>query len=256
MRLPYYRDQCGFLLHAVFARMIFLCFKLFIIMLLHLKALMQQGNIPSIAYHFAHYINQKSADENVALAAALLSWQHSQGHVCIDLSRYADRVLFNKQEDDDNIEAIKTPPLAAWLTALRQHPWVASQFPAPLILEKNRLYLGKYWQFETRLAQVIQTRLAIPISISNESLNAAVLASGLRRLFPPLQQEIDWQAVAAATALLNRFVVISGGPGTGKTATVIRILALLLAQNPRIKIELVAPTGKSGCPSSRVNPKG
>jgi len=206
-------------------------------MLLHLKGLMQQGHIPSIAYHFADYVYTKSANANVALAAAILSWQHSQGHICIDLASYAESLLF-KQED---FEGIQAPTLADWRDELQQHPWVASHFPAPLILEKNRLYLGKYWQFETRLSQAIQQRL----SLTNETLQRDILATGLQRLFPPLQTEIDWQTVAAATAVLNRFVVISGGPGTGKTSTVIRILALLLAQNPAIKIELVAPTGKA-----------
>ena len=206
-------------------------------MLLHLKALMQQGILPSIAYHFADYINTKSANTPTALAAALLSWQHSQGHICIDLESYAGKILF----EYDEFEGIQALSLKNWLKELQQHPWVADQFPAPLILEKNRLYLGKYWQFETLLAQAIQQRL----SLQNKTLQQDILSTGLRRLFPPLQDEIDWQAVAAATAVLNRFVVISGGPGTGKTSTIIRILALLLAQNSKLKIELVAPTGKA-----------
>lgn len=206
-------------------------------MLSPLKELMQQGNLPAIAYHFAEYIYQKSADTNVALAAALLSWQHSQGHVCIDLSYYADKVLFKR----DDFDGLKTPALHDWLYALQQHPWVAAQFPAPLILDNQQLYLGKYWQFETRLADTILTRLSIP----NDTLCKETLGADLQRLFPRTSEEVDWQAIAAATAVLNRFVVISGGPGTGKTATVIRILALLLAQNSHIKIELVAPTGKA-----------
>ncbi len=210
-------------------------------MLPRLKKLMQKGILSPIAYHFARYIDKKHSNDAVTLAAALVSWQHQQGHVCINLQDYAARLLFTSED----FAGIQTPVFTEWLEELEQHPWVTSQFPAPLIIEKQRLYLGKYWQFETQLANTIQQRLLIP----NTALNIAVLKQGLQRLFPSqISQhfsDIDWQAVAAVTALLNHFVVISGGPGTGKTSTVIRILSLLLAQNAAIKIEMVAPTGKA-----------
>ncbi len=197
---------------------------------------MQSDELPTMAYHFAKYINDYSADDFVILAAAILSWQNAQGHVCIDLQDYTDTILFA----GDDFTGIATPSLNKWLAALHKHPWVSDHFPAPLILEDTRLYLGKYWRFETQLADAIKNRLS-----PNTKLNSPLLKSGLQRLFPKVDNTVDWQAVAAAIALLNRFVVISGGPGTGKTSTVIRILALLLAQNPAMKIELIAPTGKA-----------
>ncbi len=204
-------------------------------MLKQLKTRMQNDEIPALAYYFAKYINQKQPNKAVALAAAILSSENLQGHVCIDLQDYANQ-SFPKHQDSD----IKAPELSTWLSALQQHPWVKSTFPAPLILDDTRLYLGKYWRYENQLASAIQVRLQ-----PNKNLDTALLTAGLQRLFPKTDTEIDWQAVAAAISLLNRFVVISGGPGTGKTSTVIRILALLLAQKPDSHIELVAPTGKA-----------
>ncbi len=71
------------------------------------------------------------------------------------------------------------------------------------------------------------------------------MRADLTTLFPSHEDVPDWQRIAAATAVLRRLCVISGGPGTGKTTTVIRILALLLAQQPEIRIALAAPTGKA-----------
>lgn len=201
-----------------------------------LKNWMQNVELPAMAYHFAEYVNDQQANDHVVLAAALLSSQNLLGHVCIDLQDYANQTVSFADEPSD----ITAPSLSEWLKALHAHPWVSDIFPSPMILEGTRLYLGKYWKFETQLNQAIQARLR-----AGTTLNKPLLTSGLERLFPRLDNEIDWQGVAAAIALLNRFVVISGGPGTGKTSTVIRILALLLAQNPEMKIELVAPTGKA-----------
>ena len=201
-----------------------------------LKSWMQNVELPAMAYHFAEYVNDKQANDQVVLAAALLSSQNLLGHVCIDLKDYANKAVSFSDEPSD----ITAPALSEWLQALHAHPWVSETFPSPMIIEETRLYLGKYWKFETALNQAIQARLG-----ADAELNRPLLASGLDRLFPKQNNTIDWQGVAAAIALLNRFVVISGGPGTGKTSTVIRILALLLAQNPEMRIELVAPTGKA-----------
>lgn len=207
------------------------------IILNQLKTLVHAGDLPAIAYHFATYIYEKSADDKVALAAALLSWQNTQGHICIELNDYANKAIQFKQGEDSEIIA---PAISPWLLALSSHPWVSSNFPSPMILEDTRVYLGKYWKFESLLVTAINNRLNATITI-----DTLQLTSGLQRLFPKTEQQTDWQAVAASIALLNKFVVISGGPGTGKTSTVIRILALLLAQNPTMNIALVAPTGKA-----------
>ena len=91
------------------------------------------------------------------------------------------------------------------------------------------------------MAEALRERLE-----SVAALDAARLADGLRRLFREAQDgTTDWQKVAAAIAVSRRFAVISGGPGTGKTTTVVKVLALLLEQDPGLHIALAAPTGKA-----------
>ncbi len=114
----------------------------------------------------------------------------------------------------------------------------------PLILNGPRLYLFRYWEYEKKLIDFLKERTAEEAFPAN----AASLRAGLARLFPAADPgETDWQKVAALASAWKRFCVISGGPGTGKTFTVAKILALLLEQNSpgTLRIALAAPTGKA-----------
>jgi exodeoxyribonuclease V alpha subunit len=113
----------------------------------------------------------------------------------------------------------------------------------PLVLDAdNRLYLHRYWKYEYDLARNL-TALAADQPV----VDRVLLRNGLTRLFPQAAENPDWQQLAAAAAVRSRFCVISGGPGTGKTTTVVKILALLLEQAAagRMRIGLAAPTGKA-----------
>ncbi|MDC9728473.1 MAG: exodeoxyribonuclease V subunit alpha [Methyloprofundus sp.] len=111
----------------------------------------------------------------------------------------------------------------------------------PLVLEHEKLYFQRYWQYEVQLAQEIQHLIGNKI----ELVNSEVL---LDQYFPTkITDEIDWQKEAAKAAINNRLTIITGGPGTGKTTTVVKILALLqeLSSGSYLNIGLVAPTGKA-----------
>ncbi len=120
----------------------------------------------------------------------------------------------------------------------------------PLIIENGYLYLYRYWSYQQRLAEQLIARL----QGSNEAID---LAWGKQRLDDYFSldteaenNEVNWQQVAAALALSARLLIISGGPGTGKTTTITRILALLIEQNiqakqPDLRFALAAPTGKA-----------
>lgn len=110
---------------------------------------------------------------------------------------------------------------------------------APLVLEQNRLYLQRYWYYEFRLARQIAGMLDYFYAPEK-------LAETLDRYFVQRVDEVDWQREAARLAIERAFCMISGGPGTGKTTTVVKILALLqeLAERP-LHIGLAAPTGKA-----------
>ncbi len=195
------------------------------------------AKIRPIDYYFAAFINKQQANDDVAIAAALVSLNNATGSVCLDLARLADSVLFR----DENFEGVKTPVLKDWLLSLKNHEWVAEkQFPSALVLDNTKLYLGKYWFFEQQLATNILARIRQQILVDKPQL-----VQGLERYFPATKLPVDWQKIAASVAVQNGFSVISGGPGTGKTSTVLKVLALLLEQNNNLNIALCAPTGKA-----------
>jgi len=186
-------------------------------------------------------------DDAVALAAALAVRATRLGHVCIDLSTARDTTTTDAEFPVD-VRSLPWPEPGEWVQRLALSTLVASgdDGPAdrPLRLAGNRLYLDRYWRQERAVADDLRAR-------SDHSVDTVALdrlAGGLDRLFdgpPP-----DLQRLASATAVLRRFSVIAGGPGTGKTTTVARVLALLDEQAdalgmPPPRIALAAPTGKA-----------
>jgi len=118
----------------------------------------------------------------------------------------------------------------------------------PLILDKGYLYLRRYWQYQQQLADQINARIETNENHGDEALSTQRLDA----YFPVENDEKDWQRVAAERALSSRFLIISGGPGTGKTTTITRLLCLLIEQklaseqaDAPLKILLAAPTGKA-----------
>jgi exodeoxyribonuclease V alpha subunit len=191
--------------------------------------------------HFARLmakLNGAPAPE-LELAASLVSQATGSGNVCLDLSACAGRVHASRPGEP-------LPEREAWVEALRRCPVVGEpgEF-RPLVLDaSHRLYLYRYWDYERRLADELARRAAAATEVDE-----ARLAAGLARLFPAPADDTDWQKVAAAAAVLRGLCVISGGPGTGKTTTVVKILALLLEQVVGAArapaIALAAPTGKA-----------
>ena len=115
----------------------------------------------------------------------------------------------------------------------------------PLVLDdENRLYLHRYFDYERRLAQRLMARANAPIEPIPSGLRSqldALFAANAKLL----GDRVDWQKLAVAFAMLRNLTIISGGPGTGKTTTVVNLLACLVAQRPSCRIKLAAPTGKA-----------
>jgi exodeoxyribonuclease V alpha subunit len=115
----------------------------------------------------------------------------------------------------------------------------------PLILDaEGRLYLHRYFDYERRLAARLARAAGAPPFPLDDATRER-LGELFRANEAALQGATDWQKVAAALALRGRLTVISGGPGTGKTTTVVNLLACLIAQDPDCRIALAAPTGKA-----------
>jgi exodeoxyribonuclease V alpha subunit len=112
---------------------------------------------------------------------------------------------------------------------------------APLIIDNGHLYLARYYLYHSTLNQ----RLDQLATETVETVDIKQTKDTLNRLFPETEVSPNWQKVAAALALSKRLCVISGGPGTGKTTTVLRLLAALCAANDNLRIRLAAPTGKA-----------
>ncbi|MEK1939312.1 MAG: exodeoxyribonuclease V subunit alpha [Pseudomonas sp.] len=180
------------------------------------------------------------ASEAVLVAAALTCGALGGGDVCLPLRRCAGQRVWPEVAG-----GVLLPKLDNWVEQLQASPLVGApgEF-APLILEGERLYLARYHHYETQLATQLLAR-----GNANPEVDEALLADGLARLFARNNNQAgpDWQRLAAAQAVRRNLAVISGGPGTGKTTTVVRLLAALLEQpgGERLAIGLAAPTGKA-----------
>lgn len=192
------------------------------------------------------------------LAAVLASHQVGRGHVCVDLEavlRDPNGVLALPPDEaalsDELVppsELLRGLRLPVWLASLQQ-PWVvgAPNSATPLLCQGSLLYLRRYWNYEQEILSNIEQRLANPPQLDNERL-----AETLERLFPKptKSRELDWQKIACALAVRESFAVLTGGPGTGKTTTVVKLLATLqvLAHQTTgqfVSVRLAAPTGKA-----------
>jgi exodeoxyribonuclease V alpha subunit len=200
-------------------------------------------------------------DELVVLAAALAVRAPRLGHVHVDLAQIRASAAV-EGEDGPALDTLCWPDAEDWVARVRASPLVArasvsaggtvapgapgspGAAVAPLRLEATRLYLDRYWSEEIQVAaDLLAMSRPAPTEIDEPGL-----ARELARLFA--DDVHPGQRLAATTAVLRRLSVIAGGPGTGKTTTVARVLAVLLAQaqdsGARAPlIALAAPTGKA-----------
>ncbi|MCJ7774406.1 MAG: exodeoxyribonuclease V subunit alpha [Desulfobacterales bacterium] len=202
-------------------------------------------SLSNIDRHFANYIQEISSSNEFEIhaAAALVSRSTRTGNVCLDLNNITGEQLFDSTELD---LPINLPKLNAWIDKLTVCSAIGKPGDyKPLILDsQNRLYFYRYWEYEKNIADSIKERIQSHV----ENIHYQKLKECLNRIFNNEDaNEMDMQKLAAILAVLKRFCVISGGPGTGKTTTVAKILTLLIeqAEDNEIRILLCAPTGKA-----------
>jgi exodeoxyribonuclease V alpha subunit len=188
-----------------------------------LRMFNEAGVVEASDVHVAQRVTSLSgeSDDAVALAVALVVRALRGGSVCVDLRTVASEV---------GVPELPWPDPDEWLTAIRSSPLLGTV----LRLHGDMVYLDRYWREEE---QVCADVLALAAA------SGAAATPGLDRLFPPDNPE---QRAAAEIALSQSVTVLTGGPGTGKTTTVARLLALLAEQaSASLRIALAAPTGKA-----------
>jgi exodeoxyribonuclease V alpha subunit len=219
-----------------------------------IEAIRASGYFENIDIHLGRFIAETFASHDfsreIFLAAALASKLSRSGHSCIPLERQKlQKILLC--EEDEIPGFIDLATVASWKHILLERSAAMSGEEAlnepctaeairPLVVDISRdlLYIYRYWRYEQHVLKSIQFLQGEECSVS---FNRTLFRNAITALFPndPLRQ------AAAATAASRRFAVITGGPGTGKTTTVARVLALLLMLHPAVSIAVAAPTGKA-----------
>ena len=228
-----------------------------------LERLADVGLLRRLDSALAAFVAEQDTDAEPALliATAVLAQMEGRGHSCLPLQALAhnpNEILgWPKEAMPVQLSLWEQLPsrLGDWLQALRRSPVVrvvmqgdpSEDQGQPLVLLDGPaplLYLRRYWGYESNVAAHIAQRTAT----AGTEVNEPLVRNWLNRLFHTSADGVDWQKLACALALRGRLSVITGGPGTGKTYTAARLLALLFATAPdatQLRVALAAPTGKA-----------
>ncbi len=223
----------------------------------------QLEGIQAIDYFLAREIckTQKlNADNGLLFHSIILTAQAlREGHSCLNIDAKAtlDQETLYWHNPETDHAGYTLPDVNQWHKKLSSLA-ITKDDKQPLVYENHRLYLRRYWQFEQELATYIKALIKKQDEPFNpffkQPFKQEQAKQVLKQLFPCANIdrninnsiEIDWQKVAVANALIHPFTMIVGGPGTGKTFTVTKVLAALqiLSDTP-LKIAMLAPTGKA-----------
>jgi exodeoxyribonuclease V alpha subunit len=225
-----------------------------------LAALHRSGTLRTLDHAFAQSLSRLDPEtpDPVLAAAALASLAVAGGHAGLDPARAS--LLLDPR--DGPSPALPDPD--DWQRALAASRWVAQPAPEdtaatdrPLVLEHGLLYLRRYREYERRLAQGLRRLAAQRLPTFAVAALAPLFAQLFPHALPPAGEAAsapdhpgDRQAQAAALALRRGLLLVTGGPGTGKTTTIARLLLLRIAQAqatsaPAPRIALAAPTGRA-----------
>ena len=178
---------------------------------------------------FASYFEDKITSQ-VALA---VSRALEEGNICLDIDRY--------NEDAE----IKISP-----GDIRNSPFIAfdENEIQPFVFKNNKIYLHRYFRYETVILEQIKKNIEAGAKKPEE--RKGILEANKELVMRLAEEEsngdgIDWQLVAVLNSYLHNFSIITGGPGTGKTSTIVKLLVLMMRLHPSTRIALAAPTGKA-----------
>ncbi len=224
--------------------------------------LTEAGQLRRLSGAFARFIaSVGDSSPQLMAACVLLSELEGRGHSCLMLDELnadpAALLGWSAEEWDGMRDAVGGWPqtTAAWRQLLLgcAQVWAAhsADHNQPLVLDGERLYLRRYWLDETHVAKAVRGRALGGVLAADDDAYTGDIRRWLDNLFPhaPRGGGVDWQKIACAVAMRGKLGIITGGPGTGKTYTVARLLALLFAtageRQAGLRVALAAPTGKA-----------
>ena len=201
-----------------------------------------------VHYQFADFFD----DKELQPFAWLVSKRLQEGHICIDLEK--TELAKDYESLPDYFKSSLTELSPDQLS--EKEAWVSKieSIKKPFIISNNKLYLYRYYNYESQIIGALKRFLAAEKEVTAdriEKLNAikdfvkSKLQADLKENALDKDEQVDWQLSASITAYLNNFTIITGGPGTGKTTTVAKILALLYKTEPEARVIFAAPTGKA-----------
>jgi len=202
-----------------------------------IRNIITQNGLGYSHYALARFINETfpGSTELDLWLLILVNLEITRGNVCLDISNLKDHSQVQGW-DLDWPEITGGKEVAAFLN--NSEVIGSAEDTKPLVYDQQKLYLNRYFHQEKNIARTLLSMAENTTDLDTQSIES------INNLFPQ-DEEIDYQKLAAIVSRINQLCIISGGPGTGKTWTVSKILALLLAQQPGLKIQLAAPTGKA-----------
>jgi exodeoxyribonuclease V alpha subunit len=205
----------------------------------------KKGFITDLELEFAKFLNHINSDisEEVILAAVSCVHAQRQGNLCLDLGEWKQSTTYLFDEEETNYR-INSDVLKKWIPALESCDLISKNGELqPLVLQNGRLYLHKYWKLEEEFCKWVNHKASIERPITEAVIHTLkAVTSPPKDLF-----DINLQDVAVILSFIKDLIFITGGPGTGKTYTVLNIIAAhaLLHEEESFSIGLAAPTGKA-----------
>jgi len=193
-----------------------------------------------IHQQFAEYFDEQA----IWPFAYMLSHKLTEGNICIPV----DEVKANLGSSPYD-SVISTSDLAKYKKLVTLH----TAGDAPFVLHNDRLYFQRYFKYESSIIEKLKSLIAAEANVVSDRITQLESQADLIKTLTTnydingltVKEQVDWQLVAVLQALLNNFTIITGGPGTGKTTTLAKLLIVLFALEPDAKVALAAPTGKA-----------
>ncbi|QCI17261.1 exodeoxyribonuclease V subunit alpha [Buchnera aphidicola (Aphis helianthi)] len=204
-----------------------------------LKNLVKIKIIRIIDFTFSQFISQ--TNNIIMLIAACISFESNNGYICLSLDYFKKNNFFsiqNKNIIKKILFILNTKKINWSLEILNHHAFSNGNIITPLVFSQKKIYLYKIWKSEKNILQYLNQQQI------NNNFDLTKTQKLLQELFP--NEEYNYQKIAVVLSMINQIVFILGGPGTGKTTIIIKIIIILIKNiKKNIKIQLAAPTGKA-----------